>query len=178
MVDPVAGVQIVTPGLDLDQLGPVGMPEYDEIDLGTARQQGSGMFTEPIGTLGVIPPVARHPRRRPTDPPHEREREIGGRKPEEGAKRSASDRLTKHPIGALAVQKAVPVSHEGLSVRQRRRDRSVEQLDPDLLAEEAAGPGVVVSADETYPHARVDEVGEPTQYGEVAARTRNRTGLR
>ena len=43
MVDPVSGVQIVTSWLDLDQLGPVSVPEYDEIDLGPAREQGSAL---------------------------------------------------------------------------------------------------------------------------------------
>ncbi len=168
-MDPVSRVQVVAAGLHLDELGPVRMPEDHELDFGVSGEQLTGMCGQAIGSLVVMRRLAPHPSGRRAHPTNQREREIGRREPEKGAESPGAGRGPEGAVGSFAAEQAVPVSDVGLPARELGVHEAVQQLDSDLVSQEAAGQSVVVSADESGPHAGLHDIGQPTEDREVAA---------
>ena len=170
MVHPVSGVQVVTAGLGLDELGTVRVPEDDELEIRMASQKIGGERGQTVCAPRFARVRSPQPPRSGANPSDEWKGQVRRGQAEQRAEHAAPRGGPERSIGVLSLQQAVSVRHVGVPSGDLRAKRTVQELHADLLAEKAAGPAVVVSADEPRSHSGVHDIGEPAKNGEVAAK--------
>jgi len=170
MVQPVPGVEIVASRRSLDEFGPMAVSEDHQIEIRVRGEETCGQLAEPLrstvalrGVSLTVPAFrAAHEADHACGP-------IGVNLSEQGARRPTPDHRFEGSVSPVPTPHSVSVRDIGLATTYLYAHGPVQELDTYFFGEKPPSPRVVIAAQQPDPHARIDEVGEHSQYREMPA---------
>lgn len=170
MVQPVPGVEIVASRRNLDEFGLMAVSEDHQIETRVRSDEICGHLAEPLRSTVALRGISLAvPAFRAADEADCACGPIGVNLSEYRARRPTPDHRFESSVSPVPTSQSVSVRDIGSATTYLYAHGPVQELDTYFFGEKPASPRVMIAAQQPDPHARIDEVGEQSQYREMPA---------